>query len=417
MARKLKIIRNGGMYATKKVKRKKVIITLSSVLVAMALICSGIFVVNSNLFNISNILNFPVPTSDNDTTNSNTDTVTDLEDTETEVNTATDTPQSDNDGVPPLEYDSDEVGVFGDDQKKVYIFNNVAYEMFYGTDASALSYAKTVNDLSKKLEKLLGADTKFYDMIIPTRAEFTLPDKQKIKSSTFSQKNNMQTVADALNENITFINVNDILMKNRDEYIFFNTDPTWTALGAYYGYSEFMNVTGNTPISLEELQKNTLKVEGYVGPVAKTASEKEDIYNKLKKNADTVEYYKIPVEYEVKITDNNGNTQVADLYYPNPSSVYAYAVFLFGGDSPVMTIDTENNTGKRLLIIKDNSANAMIPYLACNYDEITVIDYRYIDGTLENIIKDKDINEVLFLNGIMDANTEIRNSSMREVLK
>ena len=83
-----------------------------------------------------------------------------------------------------------------------------------------------------------------------------------------------------------------------------------------------------------------------------------------------------------------------------------------------MTIKAKSppQSGRNLLIIKDNSANAIIPYLTCNFDEITVIDYRYFSSDLNDVIKNKGIGEVLFLNGIMDANTEIRNNSIKALL-
>ena len=42
-----------------------------------------------------------------------------------------------------------------------------------------------------------------------------------------------------------------------------------------------------------------------------------------------------------------------------------------------------------------------------NYDEVHVIDFRYYSGSLKQYCSDNGITEVLFLNGVMSANTPL----------
>ena len=53
------------------------------------------------------------------------------------------------------------------------------------------------------------------------------------------------------------------------------------------------------------------------------------------------------------------------------------------------------NPGKRLLLIKDSFANALIPLLAEHYSEIHVVDLRYVRKSIGE--KMKDVDEVLIL--------------------
>ena len=89
---------------------------------------------------------------------------------------------------------------------------------------------------------------------------------------------------------------------------------------------------------------------------------------------------------------------------------------MFGGESEILKISTGLKSGNKLLIIKDTGANSVVPYFACNYDEIVVVDYRLLEGDLKSVIKGAGINEVLFLNGIMDANTQVRVSALSRLI-
>ena len=63
-------------------------------------------------------------------------------------------------------------------------------------------------------------------------------------------------------------------------------------------------------------------------------------------------------------------------------------------------------------MIKESYGNAFAPYLAYNYDEVHVIDFRYYSGSLKQYCSDNGITEVLFLNGVMSANTPLQLDNM-----
>jgi hypothetical protein len=77
-----------------------------------------------------------------------------------------------------------------------------------------------------------------------------------------------------------------------------------------------------------------------------------------------------------------------------------------GGDLPIIHIKTRSDTGRRLIIFKESFANAFIPFLTENYDEIVVVDFRYYEGNVDNLISKYDINEALFLNYVSAAGSE-----------
>ena len=85
-----------------------------------------------------------------------------------------------------------------------------------------------------------------------------------------------------------------------------------------------------------------------------------------------------------------------------------YAAFLRGNNgytvirSGVRTVE-EGQEPSRILIIKDSYANSFAPFLLYNYDEVHIVDLRYLAGSLSQLI-----NEILlmynFSNLVTDTN-------------
>lgn len=74
-----------------------------------------------------------------------------------------------------------------------------------------------------------------------------------------------------------------------------------------------------------------------------------------------------------------------------------------------MVIDNKDlSDGRKLALVKDAYGNAIAPFLCENYDEVHVIDFRYFDGNLKDYCTQNKIEEVLFLNGIMSANSALQ---------
>lgn len=69
--------------------------------------------------------------------------------------------------------------------------------------------------------------------------------------------------------------------------------------------------------------------------------------------------------------------------------------FFFGGNYGRLDIKKKNDESrKRLLVIKDSYANALLPYLCRDYD-ITAIDPRYFNGDIDAVIKEICPAEIL----------------------
>ena len=133
-------------------------------------------------------------------------------------------------------------------------------------------------------------------------------------------------------------------------------------------------------------------------------------------DTDTVSYWELPYSVTMDITGSDGtsNTYDSPYYQYAEGGANTYGVFVMG-DNPltVMKSDSQNaQSGKKIAVIKESYGNAFVPYLTYNYDEVHVIDFRYYNGNLVTYCQENNIDEVLFLNGIMSANTQIQLDSM-----
>lgn len=299
-----------------------------------------------------------------------------------------------------------------DENSSLYFWDNKAFELFYGSNDSAKQYADAINSYKQKL----GSDIKVYDMVVPNHSEFGLCEREAAKISSelgvTSQRSNTTALYKNLSKDIKSVDIYDALNSHKTEYIYFNSDHHWTALGSYYAYTVFAKSAGISPVQLSSMQKNT--INGFLGSLY--TNSQEDI---LKNNPDYVDYYTLPGSYACKLFIRGSSEAVEVNIYNEDAKAGSdtYDVFL-RGDNPLTVIDnTDNDNGDKIALVKDSYGNAFAPYLAYNYDEVHVIDYLYFDGNLADYCKANGIKTVLFLNSITYANSSLQLTAMKSLFE
>lgn len=283
-----------------------------------------------------------------------------------------------------------------------YVWNHAGYELFGSDDTRAKNYAETINGFAGHF----GSDVKIYDMIVPNHTEMGLPQRLKDSDApSTSQADNIKSIYSYLSEKVTPVNCYNLLANNNKEYIYFNSDHHWTGLGAYYAYTAFAK-TNNLPVlSLDDCTEMT--IDGFDGTFKD---------NSTQINSDTVHYWDFPYSVSMEIQNGSGEPISYDSPYysaaaPGP---YTYGVFI-SGDNPLSVLRSSSDKaeeGKKIAVVKESYGNAFVPYLTYNYAEVHVIDFRSYEGNLVTYCQENGIKEVLFLNGVMSANTQIQLDSM-----
>ena len=304
--------------------------------------------------------------------------------------------------------DEAEPGVI-DADGELYIWNQTAFELFYGSESRAKSYAKTINNAKKSL----GDKIKVYTMVFPNHTEMGLPAEYKNTENgakTVSQADYIKKIYVNLDDSVSYINAYNELSEHCNEYIYFDSDHHWTALGAYYAYKSFADVTKQKAVKLSSLEEKA--IEGFTGSFS--------TMSQYTLNTDTVKYWTFPYSIVDEVTTENGETESnPTLYYENVGpGTETYGVFLFG-DNPleVITSSCPKAQNKSIAIIHESYGNALVPYFTYNYKKVYSIDFRTWQGDLKSFCEENKIDEVLFANGVMSSATAFQVKAMQNIIQ
>ncbi len=212
--------------------------------------------------------------------------------------------------------------------------------------------------------------------------------KDKVPKGLYNvdQEKWIQWMKDELNlkEN-NFVDLYSSLKKHKDEYIYYKTDHHWTTSGAWYAYETYSKSAGFLPISEDEL--DPVYIEDFYGTFYSSSPKGKD-------SQDKIWYY--PSLDGKAIIDGEVKDSIYDLKYIEGKD--KYALFLHNNPGRVLIKSQESGVlrGKRLLVFKDSYANSMIPFLINHYEEIQVIDLRYYNGRVKDMLEE-GWDDILFL--------------------
>jgi hypothetical protein len=138
----------------------------------------------------------------------------------------------------------------------------------------------------------------------------------------------------------------------------------------------------------------------------------------LAANPDTITAY-IPLSTNtLTYTDTDGNVVDYDIIHDvsDWDSGAKYNCFI-AGDEPYEEIHNPNmSDGSSCVVIKESFGNAFVPFLVDNYENVYVVDYRYYPEGLTALIRDKNIQDVIFLNNIAAATTSSLVENIAEIV-
>ena len=118
-------------------------------------------------------------------------------------------------------------------------------------------------------------------------------------------------------------------------------------------------------------------------------------------------------ELRYAVINEETGKQSASCY--EPDALYGndpYEVF-FGGNYPFLSIETEADTNRTLLVFKDSYANCLLPFLLPDFSRIDIIDPRYYAEDLNVFLEWEHYSEILF---ICNAGTLAEDTNLAELL-
>lgn len=226
-------------------------------------------------------------------------------------------------------------------------------------------------------------------LIIPGKME-VLSDKLPDYAAVYDYDNIINDLKDNIDhEDILIDDLGDVLAAHSDEYIYYRTDHHWTSLGAYYAYKKLMEQTKwAVPHTLDYYEREEAFTDFY-----------GTTYNKahVKCGPDTVELFHSPYDKNVHVNMDDGDIESDSLYFYDEAKdgFNRYNIF-FSKNTFKIEADTEADSKKVLLLIKDSFANSLVPFLTEYFDKIVMIDYRYGKTAIGDIMNEyPDITNVL----------------------
>jgi hypothetical protein len=278
---------------------------------------------------------------------------------------------------------------FGDYESinNIIVYNHAAIQSFSGSKALASAYAKLITEFVN-----VYPDLKIGVMVVPVGSDFFLP--KSYSSNQTRERDFISYLYSQCESSVIKIPAYSELINHINEYIQFRTDHHWTGLGAYYAYRAFCYSYGFSPLPIESLSHKSFK--HFVGSMYNYTQS-----NELLKHFDTVHYYKIPTQTKSYIYKTGIIKGIPGNLY---SEYGGYGVFL-GGDWPLMQVKSGIKNGRKILVFKDSYGNAFCTYLPSHFEEVFIIDYRYFNGNLKDLISNNGITDILFAHNVFVANS------------
>lgn len=276
----------------------------------------------------------------------------------------------------------------------IFVSDNVGYGLYYFVQKNADWYAAILNEMDKRLE----GRAQLYSLIAPINGGVLLSDARQRELNVSNQRESIRYIYSRMAADIKTVEVFDALRAHVDEYIYFHTDHHWTALGAYYAYTQYAAAAGLTPHTLEQFEQ--VEYPNFLGTYYSVSG-----ITSLAANPDTVIAYKPMSTNKMKMTMADGVTY--DWFVVNDVTSYGssmkYGTFA-GGDQPYSVVENPNITdGSACLVIKDSYGNALIPYLVDHYQYLYWVDFRHYKGSIYDLVEEKNIKDVLVLQQIYNT--------------
>ncbi len=261
------------------------------------------------------------------------------------------------------------------------------------SEGHAKNYAQVINSVAESLDSNINV----YSMVVPTAAEFYAPDAMYP-----NQLAGIQTIYSNLSNRVTPVNVYDTLAENAGENIYFKTDHHWTQRGAYYAYKEFMTYKYMEVPDINSF--HNVPLDSFVGSFASFA--KGTPAGKIMSNSpETLDRF-IPVYatigkvyYEPSLESSTATIRAVN------TELTSYSAFI-SGDNPITVFDTNAESDKTLVIVKESYGNAFATWAMNDFKRVCVIDPRRFNGfdgnetelNLSELCRRVEATDVLFIN-------------------
>jgi len=281
--------------------------------------------------------------------------------------------------------------ILNKDLNGVYIGKNgYLFEKFEHIDKNRMK--KQTEALAKFADR---TDTNIYFAIVPTsiaimsdNLPFFAPAETKTTYDDLSNEYEyIKEMYAESPEKVETIDVFSVLNEHKDEYIYYRTDHHWTTLGAFYAYEKLGEAMNFETNSIDEYNVTDVS-DSFLG----TFYSKGNFIVK----PDTISRFDLKNEINYTASDDTGKIyeSLYDDEYLTKKDKYSY---FMSGNPAHLTVNTDVCNGKKLVVIKDSYTHCLLPFFISHYEEIHMIDLRYINDNITDLVNEISPNDVLII--------------------
>ncbi len=226
-------------------------------------------------------------------------------------------------------------------------------------------------------------------MVVPNAVDI-LKDKLPPFAAPYDEEVYLEKIKDSLPDGVWY-DAGDVLrrMAGEGEQVYYRTDHHWTTGAAFEVFADWAKGRGLGTFTAEDYNITAVSdtFEGTIAAkVAQTSVQ------------DTIEIYE-PVSASPLQVTYNGTETKDTVYAPDKLETRdQYAVF-FGGNNAIVETRIRHSEPKRrsLLVLKDSYAHCFVPFTFSCFDRVDMVDLRYYNQPLEELMEEKQYTDILIL--------------------
>jgi len=204
-------------------------------------------------------------------------------------------------------------------------------------------------------------------------------------NATAGDENTALADIQAKSQDLGFIDSRATLESHKDEELYYKTDHHWTSRGAWYAYTDLAAAKGWTADASAFRQ---LEAAGdFQGTLSSRTGDpflSDTVHLWVPENGPqyvmTKDGVKTRTMYDAAALDQKDKYQV-----------------FTGANTGLLTLEMDTDSSTRLLVFKDSYFNSYLQFLIPQCRTITVVDPRYYDGDINQLLETGIFTDVLFL--------------------
>ena len=223
---------------------------------------------------------------------------------------------------------------------------------------------KSANAVNRFAE---NAGAPLYLLAVPTSAGIYSDDLADA-APIANEHQILRRFGEMLSDQVSRIEAYSWLSAEREQYIYYRTDPCWTGYGAYCSYRSAIRRLGFPSIGYDQFSVMHCRSD-YYGRLA------QDVHY-YEVQPDLVDMYTLrdqPQNETVTALRAEGAVSLPSYYLTEYADTEPEKIFA-AAHEPVLRIETDNQSSKDLLLLSDAFGYSMIPFLMQHYRTITAVN-------------------------------------------